>query len=333
MNIIVRRPLTCVATLLLLTLAAGSQAAEATGPEPLRVNVESVEDHRSSMSGNTCQVRLAALGDELDEDTTVIDTKLTRAVDDLDRDLVAKPGSMSSRYGNAFRSLMSPSRGPLRITLTLRNPSRRATAIKVIEGVAQLHTPTATNEGVITLTDPLATEGVPLKHKTLEKYGIEITYITEEAAAELRQVGSPQEEQMRLEAVAGEVERRRLLRESAQREAVMSQTPAERTDSTAVLPPSRATVQTATPAPEPRSSQSTRISFKVTDPNNKLISLTWCDAYGSPLRGMMPPMVYQQIRSFMFRQKLPPDARLVAYIASDASVTSRPFKVENIALP
>lgn len=331
-----RRFVPCAVTLasLLIALPSGRAAdAETAAPtEGLRANAENIEDLRSSMAGR-CRIGLVFFGDDMEAIAGVLGLKATKAVDDLDRDLLQTEGGGVDRVLPLGRfARIGGLRTPLRGTVTLRNPSRRSTTIKILEGTAVLFAPSVNNEGLVRLSRPLASPDVPLGSPVLTKYQIGITYISEEKAAELRRTTSAalnaEDEQRRLEAVAAEVARRRSIREQTMTPGAPTQTALPAPTS---IPPSTATYVT-TPISSAGRIESKRVTFQVVDPDRRVVGLEWQDAEGNPLEVSLPYTV-GALRSFSFTNPPPSDAQLVVYVASDGAKVTRPFHVENIALP
>lgn len=322
------RPFMLVA--LLICLAGAQSHLVATEPEALRGNVFDVSETRSttgSMGG--CRVTITIVGDDLDDVAAIIRARPTKAIDELDRDLLSTNAATEPLSLPTWRysSLGRPRTGGLNVTLTLRNPSRRAATIKLIEGTLDLYHPTEANGGIVKIAAAEAKPGTAVKNSTLAKYGIEITYLDEQETSETRSTSTASildstEEKRRLDAVADEVARRRAIRELA----------ATSQSETTNLPASRATVTTTAPAG--KADRVVRTSLQIKDPNHKLIDALWRDANGAPLRarpsyaGTSSP-----VRSIFFYDVPSADAELIVFISSDESIRTAPFKVENIVLP
>src|SRR5205085_7133098 len=77
-------------------------------------------------------------------------------------------------------SSSSQHNGALKTDLRLRNPSRNATVIKLLEGEVELFSPSSANGGVLVIKDILKKPGEPVQNPALKKYGIELIYLTKE---------------------------------------------------------------------------------------------------------------------------------------------------------
>jgi hypothetical protein len=71
------------------------------------------------------------------------------------------------------------SRGP-RPVITLRNPSRHSTTIKLVEGEIDLFTPTEANGALVRLPEIAAHPGDPVKNAALEALEIQVVYFNRE---------------------------------------------------------------------------------------------------------------------------------------------------------
>jgi hypothetical protein len=121
-----------------LSVVAASVRAENSTPT-LRANVDQVDDDRTTTGSRTsCRLTLTLLGDATTDFTGWLRIRLLKATDDLDRDLVPKSNSTYDRYASAFLRVPSMPNLPLHGSVRLKNPSRRAETIKLIEAVAEL---------------------------------------------------------------------------------------------------------------------------------------------------------------------------------------------------
>lgn len=342
------------------SLARAEDAAPAPAPTELRANVASIEDNRSTAGYNSvCRLTLTFVGDEVADTRGVLDVHVTKALDELDRDLIAQGTALTHLRASGMmmagriRAGSSQAEG----VITLRNPSRRAATIKVIEGAADLFRPTEANDGMVVIPDGLAHRDVAIESVTLQKYGIELTCLSEQKAATVRPffpsvtgtvIGNPtpEEEQRRLEAVAAEVARRRALREAGARQSELlssgpeptsaaTHAPAPVVKSGGTLPPSEAkavTTESSSSRVGTRAPLSNEVAFQIKDPQHKVIELECRGADGRVLsRG---PFVGTGTWAVMRFESAPPtDAKLVVYLAAPGAIESHPFKVENIALP
>jgi len=129
------RPLIRGGLVVLLALPLTLNAQSAT-PTPVRASVGEITDNRTTGAFNAeCKVELKFTGDPAADAARVLQVRVTKAVDELGRDITPKADDDSSGFGNSGSSAST-----LRAEVKLRNPSRNATVIKSIEGEVELLT-------------------------------------------------------------------------------------------------------------------------------------------------------------------------------------------------
>lgn len=167
-------PIICICAALAFPLHAQDTPKPAT---PIRASVGDVTDNRTTGAFNSeCKIEVKFTGDAAADAAAVREVRVTKAVDELGRDLVPKEKE------NSFSSSSFGSHsGALKGEIKLRNPSRNATVIKLIEGEVELFNPTPANGGLLVIKDILKHPAEPVQNPTLKKYGIELIYLTKES--------------------------------------------------------------------------------------------------------------------------------------------------------
>lgn len=142
-----------------------------------KVSVGQVRDRRSDESPfKGLEINL-----ELPEipaaDVAAVRTTVTAAVDDTGRNLIRddaeKGGFQPTQMGRFGGS--SGTSGPTRVTLELKNPARKANAVKSVTGEIELYMPGKDPNSVATLPKFMAQPGRPLVDPALKANGVEIT--------------------------------------------------------------------------------------------------------------------------------------------------------------
>jgi hypothetical protein len=165
--------LTAIAPALAVALHAQNAAKQ---PVPVKASVGDVTDNRTTgMFNSECKLELKFTGDAATDATTVRQVRVKKAVDELDRDLTRTDASDS--FGSGF----GQKSGVLKTELHLRNPSRNATVIKLVEGEVEFFNPTPANGGILTIAGILSHPAEPVQNPALKKYGIELMYLTKES--------------------------------------------------------------------------------------------------------------------------------------------------------
>jgi hypothetical protein len=270
-------------------------AQTASKPTPtVKASVGDVTDNRTTGSFNSeCKLELKFTGDAATDAASVRAIRVKKALDELGRDLIRNDSLDSfSTFGSGQRS------GVLKSELRLRNPSRNASIIKVLEGEVEFFTPTLANGGILILKDILKHPAEPVQNATLRKYGIELMYLTKESYdAKKKQV----EEQQKNEAggkigdAFGELFKGML-------GGMMS------------------------------SDSRNSLKLYVKDPEKRAIEVEFQDASGKPLkRGCS--WSSGELRQIEVSAPPPADTQLMIHLATPEALQTFPFKLENIPLP
>src|SRR2546423_12441031 len=151
--------------------------AQEAPKQTIRVSVGNVTDNRTTGSFfSECKLELKFTGDAATDAANVRQVRVKQAIDELGRDLTRKESEES------LRSFSSGQRdGLLKAELRLRNPSRNAGVIKLVDGEVELFSPSPANGGVLTIKDILKHAAEPVQNPALKKYGIELVYVTKES--------------------------------------------------------------------------------------------------------------------------------------------------------
>jgi hypothetical protein len=279
-----------------LALAVSFSLHAGDAPRPsVNASVGDVTDTRTTGSFFAeCKLELKFTGDAANDAATVRQVRVTKAVDDQGRDLTKKDDDRQS-----FSSFSSGRRqGVLKTDLRLRNPSRNASAIKLVDGEVEFFSPTPANGGVLTIKDILKHPAEPVQNEALKKYGIEIMYLTKEAYdAKKKQF----EEQQKSEA-GGKVGEAFGELFKGMFSGMMS------------------------------SEGKNSVKLYVKDPDKRVVNVEFEDAAGQPLKSGSSWSM-GEMRQVEFKSAPPADTQLRIHLATPAALQTFAFKVENIALP
>src|SRR5215471_17417182 len=112
-------------------MAASVTLAAAGGPtQTINVSVGDVTDNRSTGSfGSECKLELKFTGDAASDAAAIRQVRVKKAIDDLGRDL-----SRSESHESLHSFNSGQRNGVLKTELRLRNPSRNASTIKLLDG-------------------------------------------------------------------------------------------------------------------------------------------------------------------------------------------------------
>ena len=280
---------TCLAIVLVLPMAA---TAQEQSPPPIQVSVGDVTDNRATGGfSSECKVELKFTGDAAADAQSVRRVQLTEATDSTGRDLIPKKDDeMGSHFMN-----FGQSSGALKTEAKLRNPSRNATAIKMLKGQVELFNPTEANGGLLTITGILQHPAEPVQNPALAKYNIQLMYLTKEAYdAKKKELESQQKGDDKLGAAFGELFKGMF---------------------GGMMSDSKNSIQ-----------------LYIKDPDKRIIDLKFVDGQGKELKNNQSWST-DDFKSTSFESPPPADTQLKIQLATPESLKTYSFQVENIALP
>jgi len=152
-----------------------------------KVSVSGVNEQRStgeSSYGNRCDIELKISGDEVRKYKFVKVTKLTKAVDDQDLDL------LMDEEDNDFEYEEIEEDG--RVKLQTKIPSRKATVIKELSGELSMYGPTEANGGIVRISNYQAKANTNLLP---ENAGVKLVYLTKESVEKYTKEQSKKKEE------------------------------------------------------------------------------------------------------------------------------------------
>ena len=280
---------TCLAIFLALPIAANAQEQS---PPPIQVSVGDVTDNRTTGAfSSECKVELKFTGDAAADAQSVRRVQLTEATDTTGRDLIPKKDDENSSHFMNF----GQSSGTLSTEVKLRNPSRNATAIKMLKGQVELFNPTEANGGLLTVKGILQHPAEPVQNPALAKYHIQLMYLTKEAYdAKKKEIESKQNGDQKLGEAFGQLFK-----------GMFGGMVSDSKDS---------------------------IQLYISDPDKRIIDLKFVDGQGNPLKNNQSWST-DNFRSTSFESPPPPDTQLKIQLATPESLKTYSFQVENIALP
>jgi len=282
---------TCLVIFLALPMVAIAQTEEKSAPQ-IQVNVGDVTDNRTTSAFNSeCKVELKFIGDAAADAQSVRRVQPTEATDTTGRDLVPKANDENSSRPFGF----GQSSGALSTEVKLRNPSRNATAIKILMGRVELFNPTEANGGRLTIKNILQHPAEPVENPSLAKYHIQLIYLTKEAYdAKKKEIESHQNGDQKLGEAFGQLFK-----------GMFGGMVSDSKDS---------------------------IQLYIGDPDKRIIDLKFVDGQGKPLKSNQSWST-DSFKSTSFESPPPPDTQLNIQLATPESLKTYSFEVENIALP
>lgn len=164
-------------TLLAILLAAPLAFAQPK-PKPSDVVISQVNDRRGS--GPFAQLTISLeLPGVRSSDVAATRVLVAAAVDDSGKSLVEGGGKEPELEPTSRMSMGQDDANPqpARVSVTLKNPERKAKKLKEVRGEIELYMPAKDPNSVAEIAKFLSTSGKPLAHKALAANGVEIALV------------------------------------------------------------------------------------------------------------------------------------------------------------
>ena len=165
-----------------LVLVATATAAQEKG-KPLDVAVRQVNDRRSA--GFFAQLAISLdLPKIKASEVAATRVTVTSATDETGLDLVDRektPELESTHQGIVGRNNAPDT--PASVSVTLKNPARKATKVKEVRGEIELYMPAKDPNSVAEIAKFLSGSGKPFGHKALKANGVEIALLSDAQVA------------------------------------------------------------------------------------------------------------------------------------------------------
>ncbi len=277
----------------MLAVSAHVSLAQSQKPEVF-ASAGDITDNRSSgtFSGD-CTVEIKFTGDTAATASSVREVRITKAIDETGRDLKSDEKKHFSGFADNNRSGQTV----LKKEVTLKNPSRNAHVIKLIEGEASFFSPTESNGGKTIIKDALAHPGEPFDNPTPKQLKIQITYHTKESVEAAKQ-------KKKASATAGDKIGEGLADAFGSMFSSFGNSSREKGS----------------------------VDLQINDPDKRFVKVEFLDTNGKPLESQ-GQMSYGDFHHYGLKTAPPTGLQMVLYLAtSDASVNV-PFKLENIPIP
>ena len=287
-----------IRSLYICAVLAASACATLDAPgaplQTINVSVGDVSDNRSTGSfGSECKLELKFTGDAASDAAAIRQVRVKTAIDDQGRDLSRNDSQETSHSFNSGQR-----NGVLKTELRLRNPSRNANTIKLLEGEIELFSPTTANGGVLTVKDILKHPAEPVQNEALKKYGVELVYLTKESyEAKKKQLQEQQNSGAdgKLGEAFGDLFKGMF---------------------------------GGTLASDSKNS----VKLYVKDPEKRVVDVEFQDASGNALK-TGSSWTMGEMRQIEFKSAPPPDAQLQIHLATPEALRTFVFKAEKVPLP
>ncbi len=258
----------------------------------LNLQVGDIKDSRTTgQFFDGLELDLKLLGDEIDE-AKAIRTTISLATDSTGRDLIDP-----SRLENDFREVGQYG-SDKKVTLKLKNPSRKAESLKEIKGSVDLYLPKRDPKAAVTVKNLKSALGKPIADSALKSAGIEVAFYTQaELKSQQKKEAEEKAKEMKAQGASDEM------------------------------------ISMATSFMDSFSGgDENSITLKLKDPNKKLVSIEFLSAEGKKIDTNGSMSSGDTIVKY-FSEKVPDNAQVVLYVASQQALLSVPVALANVTLP
>lgn len=276
-----------------LALLVHTAIAQPQKPEVF-ASAGDITDKRSTGTfAGDCTVEIKFSGDTAATAASVREVKVTKAIDETGRDLQSDGKEHFSGFGDLNRSGQTV----LKKEVTLKNPSRNAHVIKLIEGEASFFSPTEANGGKTIIKDALGHPGEPFDNAVLKQLKIQITYLTKESVEAAKQ-------KKKANATAGDKIGEGLADAFGSMFSGFGSS----------------------------SHEKGAVDLQIVDPDKRFVKVEFQTAEGKTLESQ-GQMSYGDFHHYGLKTAPTPGVQMVLYLATPEASVNVPFKLENIPLP
>jgi hypothetical protein len=282
--------------LLLILCAALVSCVQITSAQTQKTeifaSVGDITDKRTTGTfSSECTVDIKFTGDIAVTASTVRAVTVTKAIDDTGRDLKTD----DKEHFTSFPDMNPRGQTVLKKEITLKNPSRNARLIKLIEGQASFFAPTEANGGKLIIKDALAHPGQPFDAPILKQLKIQVTYHTKESIEAAKQ-------NQKAKATAGDKIGEGLAEAFGSMFSGFG------------------------------GSEKGVVDLQIIDPDHRFIDAELLDANGKPIKSQ-GRMTSGEFHHFGLKAAPPAGTQLVLYLATPEATVNMPFRLENVPLP
>jgi hypothetical protein len=277
--------------MLVFALLFGTAAV--TAADDFRVSVGEVKDNRTTgefFAG--LDVKLKIIGDAL-TDVKGVQAVISRAMDDTGRNLLKE-----EREQHDYNQLRGNNAGTAELTVSLKNPARKAASIKELSGEIRLLVPNNDPASIAVIKDFMNKTGKPLADKNLQARQVEIAILTKKQY----EVHKKKEEQ--------------------EAKARITQQGVEKAMLEAMGSLFSGFFQVGDNA----------VILQVKDPAVRIAEIEFFDVQGKKIEHRSR-MTARELLIFEFDTSLPPQTCMKVYLITDKSLIRVPLKLTDIALP
>ena len=261
----------------------------------IRVSVSEVKDSRTTgQFFAEMELKMKVMGDII-SDAKGLKLKITKAVDETDRNLIkSEPDKTEFTNPDEYNP------GQAEVTVKLKNPSRKASVIKEIDGEVILFVPKNDPNSIATISNFMTKTGKILPDSQLKSSGVEVTVLSK---AEYEQFKAAKAKEVKEK--EGE-----LVKEFG----------------AAVVQAFSSLLGGMMEIGE------NSVILQIKDPESKVVAIEFADKSGKGIRNI-GSMKMGGVTVFEFEKPMPQDAQMTLFMITPKSLITTPVKLTDIALP
>jgi len=279
-------------------LAIALFAAPLLAQSKADTTVKQVNDRRTSGSFSQLMITIELPGVKSSE-VAASRVLVSSAVDDSGQNLI-DPQAQTPTLDPNSRGMFGGQDDPVSVSVTLKNPARKATAVKQVSGDIELYMPSKDPNSIAEIPKFTSTYGKPLTHKALKANGVEIMAMNETLlAAERKRLGDV---------------KRKELKDNGYDDETLNSVLSSYMES--LLKPDEGDVL-----------------LRVKDPNKRIQEMAYIDAKGETKRAMMREEDTGFTTLSTWGEKPQPDWKLRVSMKTAKNIVRYPFSLTNVPLP
>jgi len=261
--------------------------------DDVRIFVNEVTDNRSTGYSSGCNVKLSFFGDIIESARGIKSIQLKKAIDNTGRDIKCSKDKIGYEKKRDDEN-------KIEVPVNLKNPSRNATAIKELSGVAELYIPKRDRDSIVRIKNFMKHLGEPIVSPILKNSKIEVIIFTKEEYEEYKRKKEEEAKDKEAEQIKEGL--------SEAFEGFFGGFFGGSTD------------------------EKNSLVFLINDPEERFLEFSFLDSEGEQIKteGCTWTSDY---RKYNFSELPPDDAELLIYISTPKSIKKVEFKLTDITLP
>lgn len=263
--------------------------------DDIRVSVSEVKDSRTTgQFFAEMELKLKVMGDII-SNAKGLKLKITKAVDETNRNLLKSEPDKTE-----FTKTDENNAGQAEVSIKLKNPSRKASVVKELEGEVIIFVPKNDPNSIATINNFIMQTGKILSNSSLKASGVEVTVLTKAQYEQLKETKAKEAKEKEGD-LAKEFGNAMVQAFSSLFGGMME------IDENSVI-------------------------LQIKDPESKVVAIEFTDKSGNKINNA-GSMRMGDVMVFDFKEPMPKDAKMTLFIMTAKSLITTPVKLTDIALP